>query len=130
MAEELPVIELVEPFPGFPDHRHFALVRLDDDGLLCALQGLDDAAPLRFLVVPPASFFPSYAPEIDDEVARALGITTPGDALVLVIVNPGDGLSDSTANLLAPVVINTVTRRAAQVVLAEDLPVRAPLLAS
>lgn len=127
---DLPVIEMVEPVPGFPGHRRFALVRLDDDGVLCALQGLDDNEPLRFLVVSPAAFFPDYAPVIGDDVVETLDIREAGDVIVLVIVNPGTGLADATANLLAPVVVNTATRTAAQVVLTEDLPVRAPLIAS
>ncbi len=62
---DLPVIELVHPMPGFPDRRQFALVTLDDLGTLCALRSLDDPE-LRFLVVPPAPFFPDYSPELDD----------------------------------------------------------------
>ncbi len=129
VVEEIPVIELVEPMPGFPDLTRFALVRLDEDGVLCSLRSVDDP-DLRFLVVPPAVFFPDYAPEIDDEVVRSLDITRAEDVLVLVVVNPGGGVEDATANLLAPVLVNTVSRRGGQVLLSEDLPVRAPLLAS
>ncbi len=133
-STDVPVIELVEPVPGFPEHRHFALVQLDDDGVLCALRSLDtpaDAAgePLRFLVVPPGAFFPDYVAEIGDETVAALGIEDASQVVVLVIVNPGAGLDDATANLLAPVVVNTANRRAVQVILDADLPVRAPLLA-
>ena len=35
---DIPAIELVHPLPGFPDHRRFALVQLDDDGVLCQLR--------------------------------------------------------------------------------------------
>ncbi len=129
VVEEIPVIDLVEPMPGFPGRTRFALVRLDDDGVLCALRSVEEE-DLRFLVVPPSMFFEDYAPVIDDATVEALGITRAEDVLVLVVVNPGDSVAAATANLLAPVLINTVTRQAAQVVLSEDLPVRAPLLAS
>ena len=126
---DLPVIELVQPMPGFPDRRQFALVSLDDDGTLCALRSLDDP-DLRFLVVPPAPFFPDYAPEVDDITAAELGLTTAEDALVLLVLNAGSSLADTTANLLAPFVVNTVTRQAAQIILADTtLPVSAPLVA-
>jgi flagellar assembly factor FliW len=127
---DIPVLELVEPFPGFPAHRRFALVRLDDDGLLCALRSLDDPA-LRFLVVPPAAFFDDYAPEINDEAARALGIDSADDVLPLVMVNPGESAQSATVNLLAPVLVNTRTRRAGQVLLDDArLSLRAPLVAA
>jgi flagellar assembly factor FliW len=50
--------------------------------------------------------------------------------MVLLVVNPGDAAGTATANLLAPVVVNLVTRQGGQVVLDEDLPIRAPLLAA
>ncbi|RJK92463.1 flagellar assembly protein FliW [Vallicoccus soli] len=111
---------------GFPDHRRFALVALDEAGLLYALRSLEDPA-LRFLVAPPAPFFPDYAPELDDEQAALLGLGSAEDALVLVVVTPGASPADATANLLAPVVVNQRTRTAAQVVLDQDLPLHAPL---
>ncbi len=128
MVEEIPVIEMVEPMPGFPDARRFALVRLDDAGVLCSLRSMDDP-DLRFLVVPPHVFFPDYAPVIDDATAATLGIESGADVLMLVVVNPGDAAAGATANLLAPVLVNTTSRRAGQVVLNDDLPVRAPLIA-
>lgn len=128
VVEEIPVIEMVEAMPGFPDLTHFALVRLDDDGVLCSLKSVEDPE-LRFLVVPPSVFFPDYEPEIDDTTVSSLGIERAEDVLVLVVVNPGEQASSATANLLAPVVVNTVSRQATQVVLSEDHPVRAPLVA-
>ena len=127
--EEIPVLELVEPMPGFPDQRRFTLVRLDDAGVLCALCSLDDP-DLRFLVVPPAVFFDDYFPVISDETVTALGIESPDDVLVLAVVNPGESATSATVNLLAPVLVNTGNRRATQVILDDaSLPVRAPLVA-
>ncbi|RNL80281.1 flagellar assembly protein FliW [Nocardioides marmorisolisilvae] len=129
LTPEIPVIDLVHPLPGFPDHRRFALVQLDDDGILCQLRSLDDPS-LRFLVVPPVAFFPDYAPEVDDDVVDDLQITAGDDVIVLLVLNAGDSLGSTTANLLAPVVVNTATRRASQVILDDpDLPIAAPLLA-
>ena len=128
VVEDIPVIELVEPMPGFPGMTHFALVRLDEDGVLCALRSVDDP-DLRFLVVPPQPFFPDYAPEIDDATVSALGVARAEEVLVLLVVNPGDDAGDATANLLAPVLVNTRTHQGGQVVLSDDLPIRAPLLA-
>jgi flagellar assembly factor FliW len=124
----LPTIELAAPMPGFPAHRRFVLVRLDDDGLLFALTSMDDS-DLRFLVVPPGPFFPDYAPEIGDDMLELLGRPDPAQLLLLLVVTAGE--SATSANLLAPIVIDQASRRAVQVVLSgSGLPVRAMLSAS
>ena len=126
---EIPVIELVHPMPGFPDRSKFALVQLDEDGVLCSLTSLEDPA-LRFLVVPPVRFFPDYAPEVDDEAVADLGIASSDDVLVLCVLTAGSSLADTTANLAAPVLVNTATRRALQVILDDPrLSVATPLVA-
>jgi flagellar assembly factor FliW len=127
-AIEVPVIDMVRPMPGFPDHRRFALVQLEDGGDLCTLTSLDEPE-VRFLVVPPDAFFPDYAPEVGDDVVADLDIEQASDVLVLVVLNAGASLAETTANLAAPVLVNPSARRAGQVVLDEPgLPVAAPLL--
>ena len=123
----LPTIELVEGMPGFPQLRSFALVRLDEAGLLYALRSVE-TPEVRFLVVPPAPFFPDYEPELEDATAARLGLAGAEEALLLLVVTPGERPQDATVNLLAPLVVNARTAAAAQVVLRDpDLPLRAPL---
>lgn len=121
-------LRFVGPLAGFPEATTFALVELDPGSALLSLRSLEDA-DLRFLVVPPAVSYPDYAPEIDDEWVARLALGTAEDALLLVVVTPGESLRDSTVNLLAPVVVNTRTGRAAQIVLSDPAqPLRAPLV--
>src|SRR5262245_40129452 len=84
-AIEVPVLEFVAPIPGFPDHRRFVLVRVTEEGVLYALTAVDEPE-LRFLVVPPAPFFPDYAPEIDNDSLAALGATDDAESLMVLIV--------------------------------------------
>jgi flagellar assembly factor FliW len=127
-AYDVPVIEFVSPLPGFPEDRRFVLVRLDDAGVLFALTSVEDPE-LRFLVVPPAPFFPDYAPEIDDESLQALGVKDGSGLLTLLVVTAGDTAHASTANLMAPIVLHEESRRAVQLVLSgSGLPVRASLM--
>jgi len=124
---ELPIIEFVTPMPGFPDHRRFVLTRIDGTDLLYALRAVDDAE-IRFLVAPPAPFFPDYAPEIDDHSLALLQASDPAALLVLLVLSVQGAADGATANLLAPIVVDQHSRRAAQVVLAgSDLSLRAPL---
>ena len=126
---DIPAIELVHPLPGFPDMRRFALVQVDGDGVLCELRSLEDEA-LRFLVMSPVPFFPDYAPEVGDDVVEDLQISSPDDVIVLLVLNAGTSRATTTANLMAPVVVNTATLRALQVILDDPtLPLAAPLVA-
>ncbi len=123
----LPSLEFVGRVAGFPELRHFVLVELEETGFLCSLRSLDDP-DVRFLVLPPAPVFPDYTPEIADDWADQLELTSAEEALLLVIVTPGKSAADATANLLAPLVVNVRTRRAAQVLLDDaTLSLRAPL---
>lgn len=128
-AEPVPVIELVHPMPGFPGDARFALVQLDDDGMLHGFRSLDHEG-LEFIVVPPTAFYPDYAPEIADEVVADLGIDRVEDVLVLLVVRAGASLADTTVNLRAPLLVNVANRRASQVILDDqDLSLNAPLVA-
>ena len=119
----LPTIDLAVPMPGFPRHRQFVLVRLNDEGLLYAFTSIEDPE-LRFLVAPPEPFFPEYAPEIDESVFAALNTKDPDRLLLMVVITAG--VNETTANLLAPIVLDRDSMRAMQVVLSgSGLPVRA-----
>ena len=119
----LPTISMAVPMPGFPAHREFVLVRLNDDGLLYAFTSIQDPE-LRFLVAPPEPFFPDYAPEIENEVFSALNTRDADRLLLLTVITAG--VEETTANLLAPIVVDRDSMRAMQVVLSgTGYPVRA-----
>ncbi|MEU4423711.1 flagellar assembly protein FliW [Actinoplanes sp. NPDC024001] len=119
----LPTISMAVPMPGFPAHREFVLVRLNEEGLLYAFTSLDNPE-LRFLVAPPEPFFPDYAPEIENEVFAALNTKDPDRLLLLTVITAGT--EETTANLLAPIVVDRDSMRAMQVVLTgSNFPVRA-----
>ena len=125
---DVPTLEMVSPMLGFPELRRFGLARLDEQGMICDLRSLEDPE-LSFVVVPPELFFADYTPEISDATAALLEAETADDLVALVVVTLGAGLADATANLLAPVLVNTRRRLAAQIVLDDiDLSLRAPLV--
>ncbi len=136
-GQDLPELRLVRPLPGFGELERFVLVRLGEDdggaggedepGLLYELRSLQDPQ-VRFLVAVPTAFFPGYAFELDEASCEELGLRDAADALVLVVLSTGQEAGSTTANLLAPVVINARTLSAAQVILVgTDWPVRAPI---
>ena len=120
---DLPIIDMATPMAGFPAHRQFVLVRLNEESLLYAFTSIQDPS-LRFLVAPPEPFFPDYAPEIESEVLAALNTKDPDRLLVMVVITAG--VEETTANLLAPIIVDRDSHRAIQVILQDSgLPVRA-----
>jgi flagellar assembly factor FliW len=139
----LPELSFVHPIPGFPDLRRFVLVRLDDEpaaavesppsAVESALSPLYELRSLerpdvRFMVAAPSAYFSDYDIELNDHDCGDLGLIAAEDVLLLVMLTVGHDAGSTTANLLAPVVINARTRAAAQIILTgSDWPVRAPL---
>lgn len=123
---QLSTLTVLGGLTGFPESVSYALVEVPEAPPLFLLKSLDQPG-LEFVVAPPVLFFPDYAPEIDGASAERLGLVDAEDALLLVVLTIGADAGSTTANLLAPVVIHQRSRVAAQVVLQQDWPLRAPL---
>ena len=115
--------------PGLPGHVEYTLAPLDDSGVIFTLRSAPEGArPVRLFVAEPHAFFPQYAPSIPASARTALGLGDDDEPVLLVVVHPADSeRSQPSANLLAPLVVDTTHGRALQVVLDEDLPLRAAL---
>lgn len=101
---------------GFAEETRYALLPADNLPDFYWLQSLDDAE-LAFLVTDPQPFFKDYDVPIREETQQDLNLADTKDGRVLVICNRvGQWL---TGNLLGPLVINTATRLAQQVVVTE-----------
>jgi flagellar assembly factor FliW len=132
VIDGVPLIRMVSPLPGFPGLDTFLLVRLGDDAadaeadpVLFELRSVEQPQ-VRFLVAVPTAFFPDYTVELDETTSAELELSDADDALVLVILTVGVDPAPTTANLMAPVVLNARTRAGAQVILSgSDWPVRA-----
>jgi flagellar assembly factor FliW len=115
-VEESKVITMAGPILGFEQLDRFILIVPDEKKPFWWLQSVDDGA-VAFVVANPFAVKPDYEPEIAGDVARALGIERPEEAVVLCIVSIRKDPLKVTLNLRAPLVINPVTKRGGQVVL-------------
>ncbi|MFA7215915.1 MAG: flagellar assembly protein FliW [Bacillota bacterium] len=79
-----------------------------------------DRPELAFVVMNPFFVMADYEFEIPEGVVETLRLKRPEDTQVLAVVKIPDDLKKMTVNLRAPIVINTKTKSAVQVVLEDE----------
>ncbi|MDD6168825.1 MAG: flagellar assembly protein FliW [Lachnospiraceae bacterium] len=111
---------------GFPDYTRYALI-FDADKPekrgISWLQSLEDGQ-FALPVIDPLLIRSDYAPDIDEEILKTLGELKEENTYVLVTVTATSKKEDISVNLKAPIIINTQTRKAVQVITENDFPVK------
>lgn len=101
---------------GFSSYKNYVLLQPDDDGVFFWLQSTD-SPELAFVVTDPSLWVKDYQAPIRREQMEELGLQTLDEGQVFVIVNKR--ASSLTVNLQGPLVINSISRSAMQLVLAD-----------
>ena len=83
------------------------------------LQSVENPA-MAFIVINPVAVFPDYEIDLTDEQADSLDLKDPSEAIVLTTVTVSGEDSSVTTNLLGPIVINSRTLQARQIILQDD----------
>ena len=129
---EVPEDRIYELYPGlggFEDHHNFAML-VDADSPVEWLQSIADP-DVCFPVIDPFLVDPAYEIALPDADATAVGAKHAKDVAVRVILAVREPIEETTANLLAPIVLNASTRLGRQVVLQDsDHPIRAAIFSS
>uniref|UniRef100_UPI0028E4AD65 flagellar assembly protein FliW n=1 Tax=Treponema lecithinolyticum TaxID=53418 RepID=UPI0028E4AD65 len=90
---------------GFEDYTEFVLLESEYKPFMW-LQSVKEKA-LAFLVVDPFLFFTDYEIDVDDQSVRDIGVKSPADVCIIVIITLAKEKKLSlTANLQGPLVIN------------------------
>ena len=111
------VFEFSAPIIGYDKHKFFALIDNKPDSPFKWLQSVEDPE-LAFPVTLPSYFNIDYTFTIEDADADLLEIKQAEDIMAINIVSiPQDCPQNATVNLLAPIVINTNTNSAMQIIL-------------
>lgn len=102
---------------GFEEQKDFLPIPFEDgsDTLIC-LQSLTDEN-ISFVLLNPFSFFADYDPKISEADRSAIGSPKDEDISYYVIAVIREQITDSTANLKAPIAVNFKTRDARQIIL-------------
>lgn len=116
--EEEKIIEFPMGIIGFENLRKFALIydsEREEQSKISWLQSMEE--PLMVLpVINPIDIVEEYSPIIEDELTKSIGDPADADIVIFVTMSIPSDLTKMTANLKAPIIINTVNRKAMQVI--------------
>lgn len=115
--EESGIVHFPEGIPAFEEEREFVLLPYEEDSPYYYLQSAK-RAELAFLLTEPFVFFPEYTVEIDDTTITKLEIKNQDNVDIYAILTiPNGSVRYMTANLLAPIILNTENMHAKQIVM-------------
>lgn len=103
---------------GFEDFKEYTLLYDNEEGErpdISWLQSLDEPS-LAIPVVSPFLVKPDYNPEVDDELLKPLGDINDDNIIVLISVTVPSDITKISANLRAPFIINSESRKGAQII--------------
>jgi len=120
LMEDTATFEFPEGLFGFPSLKRYAVESIPGGGdVLKQMVSVDDP-DIAFTIVFPFAFFPDYAPDISEEDLKSVEAESAEQVLLYVIANVPQRFQETTVNLRAPLIFNPFTRKARQVILAED----------
>lgn len=124
--DESKIITFEDGIIGFLDMKKFTLI-FDEEKegrpSISWLQSMDEPE-IAFPVMDPLFVCETYNPSVEEELLKNLGTIKEDNLYVLVTVTVPQNIKELAVNLKAPIVINTDTRKASQIIVEDDLPVR------
>ncbi len=111
------LIHFPQGLPGFSGCHRFVLLG-EPGGVLLWLQCVDDPQ-VALPVADPFALVPGYEVPLEAEDVEFLGVEVPQEVAVLVVVTVRSDPLRATANLAAPLLVNTTKRVGMQKVLAD-----------
>ena len=127
--EQEKIIVLPDGIVGFPDMKNFTLLfdeEKKDNVTIMWFQSMDEPQ-FAMPVMLPQVVKEDYNPTINDSLLEPLGDLNPDNTYVLVTVTVPPQIEKMTVNLKAPIIINTDTKKAAQLIVEDDVPVKFPI---
>ena len=116
-VDEQKIVHFKNGIPAFEEEHEFIILPYDEESPYYFMQSLR-SPDLAFLLTIPFIFFPEYTFEIDEETEKELDITNRDEIFYYTMVTiPNGSIRYMTANLLAPIVLNSKNMHAKQVVL-------------
>ena len=121
MPNEPRTFHFPQGIPGFETHHDFQFIP-EEDAMLAQLISVQEDE-IGFILMRPEAYFPEYLKEmdVDEESIKVLNISadTPVDVWVILTLHRQD-MAKTTANLRAPLLLNTVEGVGIQVIFNDD----------
>ena len=120
------IIVLENGMIGLPDMKHFALIydeEKEDGGKVRWFQSMDDPET-AFPVMDPYIVKEDYNPTINDDLLRPLGELKEENTFILTTLTVPREVEKMSINLKAPIIINSDTKKGAQIIVENDMPVK------
>jgi flagellar assembly factor FliW len=117
--DEKSIVRLQEGMLGFARLKDYVLIENPDTEPFKILQSLDDPY-VAFPMVDPRLLDPHYQCTISAEDMESLGLEHPADVIMLAVTVIPEDPTQSTVNLMAPLLINQHKMVGKQVVLTES----------
>ncbi|MEK4285467.1 MULTISPECIES: flagellar assembly protein FliW [unclassified Ureibacillus] len=126
--QEEEVITLTSGLLGLEEYTKYVLLPLDKDSPLAIFQSIEESQ-IGFVVAYPFAFKKDYAFDISEVDRKELQVEKEEDVIAYSIVTLKEPFEESTLNLLAPIVINSVKKCGKQIVLQDNqaYPLRFPI---
>lgn len=118
-VEKKDVIVFKEGLLGFENLKKFFIVDPGDQTLILWFQSAEDPAT-AFPIIEPKIFQPNYIVKLLPAELNSLDLESINDASVYTILTIPKVVSEMSANLKAPIVINNKTKIARQIVLQDS----------
>ncbi|MDR0320316.1 MAG: flagellar assembly protein FliW [Treponema sp.] len=116
-VEEKQKVTIPQGLFGFEDYKEYVLIDAEAQPFIW-LQSINEKE-IAFILLNPFIFRKDYELNITNEELSEIGLKSPENAMILVIITiPQDG-GPITANLQGPIVINTENMTAMQAILAD-----------
>lgn len=109
------ILKFPQGILGFESNKEFIILDIANNSSVQILQDLNEPG-IAFLIVNPWDFYKDYLVDIPDEKLAKMGIfpNNKNDLAVFNIVTLGKTFKESTANLLAPIIINMANKEGKQ----------------
>ena len=121
------IITMERGMIGFPNLNPFALTFDEEKGQkqtsIMWLQSMDDT-DIAFPVMDPHAVKEDYNPNVNEEIVAPIGELNEENTFVLVTVTVPKKIEDFSVNLKAPIVVNMDNRKAVQLIVEDDYPVK------
>ena len=125
--DEEKLIDFGEGVPGLEQYHSYALLQFEDSYPLVWLQSVEDTG-ICLPVLDIFAVLPDYVFDMDDADVQHLDLKNPDELHVINVVVIPEDIKGMTVNLAAPIIINTTTGRAKQIVLSSaQYNVRVPI---